>query len=244
MQSDDFNFTKFFLGRGADPAMQATSLLRFLTARASENGLQPVDNAMEAHFVTMIIRSDTDWLHFDFKGHYLPMDTPDYEPVVPDMSHWKDSVTCWVKEPERYTLRRYHKGDLTAAYANLNYGNHYDSRAAAQDWKPIYEDWQPVLAEEITPASFQSLFPAPQLPGEAPTEVPVIPPKALPDNFAIAFGWDPALNRCAVNLPVNEGPGYRSAAGDYRDAASGTVTYVRCFAHPKPGDMYSRHWSE
>lgn len=243
MQSDDFNFTKFFLGRGADPANHTASLLKFLTKRASENGLQPVEHATEAHFVAMVIQSDTDWLHFDAKGHYLPLDSADYEPVVPSMSHWKDSVTCWVKEPERYTLRRYHNGGLSAAYANLNYGNHFDSRAAAHDWRPVYEDWKAVLQDDVDKASFKKLFPAPQLPGDASSTANVVPPEALPNNFVTAFGWDPALNRCAINLLTEEGPGYRSQTGDYRDDASGTVTYIRCFAHPEPGDLYSRHWS-
>ena len=235
----DYNFTKFHIGDQA-PNEARDELTNFLDSRCTANGLIQVDHAAEAHFIFLLILGSNGWLHFSSKGHYLPLNTLDYDPVVPDLSNWRDSVTCWVREPDSYVLRRYRETKLVASYANLNDGNRFDSQAAAEMWVPKYEDWAQVLSPDTAEAQFYQLLPAP-ITDDSPTPTWQSNPADLPANFASLFGWDNQLNKATVNEPVpNGGPGYRSEAGTYEDADYETI--VRCYAHPEPNGQYQRHW--
>ena len=241
MISDDYNFTKFFLG-STNPEDAVSSLLTFLDKRCNENGLEAVDKAEEAHFVFLAVSSKDRWLHFDSKGHYLPLNTTTYIPVVPDLTNWKPSITCWVRRPDSYTLRLYKQEDMRAAYANLNSGNRFESLSAAEDWVPVFEDWKPYLNDRVTEEEFYHTLPMPDS-AEGIRPNPSVKGSDLPELFAYLFGWDKRLNLVATSVPAEDGVGYRSEAGDYYDEESGLRTLVRCYAHPDPRDFYHRHWA-
>ena len=234
----DYHFTKFHVA-DHDQTAALDELLLFVDDRCSRNGLQPVDDANHAHFVMLAILGAPGWIHFSSKGHYLPLNTLDYQPVVPDLSHWRSSVTCWVRGSDSYVLRRYDGGELSAKYANLNSGNRFESQAAAEGWLPVYEDWMDLLTTSSTPDKFYQLLPGP-VTVDSPTPTWQPQPANLPTSFATLFGWNKDLDRATVNHPVKDGPGYRSKAGTYTDGSARSI--VRCYAHPKLPEQYNPHW--
>ena len=242
VSEDEYNFTKFYLG-DTDPEQAAQEALDYVDGRCRENGLEPVQHASEAHFVCLTTQGNAPWLHFDSKGHFLPLSTHHYLPVVPDLSNWKDSVTIWVREPDSFTLRRYHNGTIQAQYANLNSGQRFESMYAAEEWAPVYEDWEDVLPEGTTAQDFYEALPPPTT-LDTPTPIHDLPGAELRERMCKLFAWDERLFGLTVqrNKQLDTGFAYRDRAGDYADTDTGLVTYVRCYRHLEPGDMYARHW--
>lgn len=238
----DFSFTKYFIGDVAQ-GKAVSELLAHIHERSVENGLLPVADSREAHFVLLVATGSERWLHVNSKGHYLPIDTNDYTPIVHELSHWKESISFWAEPQDSYTLRRYVKGKLTAKYANLNAGNRFTTMEAAEEWLPKYEEWSDVLAPGISEAQFYQYLPAP-VNEDMPEPTFSIPASEIPDKLAELFGWDLHLNQVSTDRQTATGPGYRSIAGDFPDEATGIVTYIRCYAHPEPKGQYSRHWKQ
>lgn len=236
----EFKFTKYFIG-DTDHQAAVSDLLSFINKRCRQNGLVPVDSARDAHFVLLVAEGASRWLHFDSKGHYSPLNSLEFTPVITELSSWKPSISCQITPPDGFVLRQYENGELKARYANLNEGNRFENFQSAEDWVPVHEKWEHLLRTGVTSQDFYAALPAPVF-ATAPTPTYYTPNAELPGRLCDLFGWEPLLNTVAVNHPVKEGAGYRSQAGEYLDAASGIRTTIRCWAHPDPKGQYARHW--
>ena len=237
----EYQFVKL-LHDNPDAAAEAAGVLKLLDERCRAGGLQPVADESKSHFTFLLIHSGSRWLHFDSRGHYLPMDSTDYAPVVHELSHHFPVMTVNARGAYSYALRRYRDGKVLAHYANLMDDRPFPNRTSAEQWNPNYDDWADLLAPGTDRSEFYQRLPAPPHPETPPAPFQYDHYELL-DHLALLFGWNGRLNLSSVAMiedgEATRGDDFRSASGDYSDAAHGLTIHVRCYAHPNPGSNYS-----
>lgn len=234
----DFSFLKAYLA-DRTPTECSDQLREWLREQCHEHGLLPVKHEVEAHFTFMLIESDTEWLHFSYTGHFLPLDTEKYQTLTQAVSTQFPVIDYRALDGQTYVLRHFQATKVAARYTANQNG--FDSRAEADPWQPVFAEWQGLLARGITAEDFHRLLPSPHYPG-APVEKKELDYFDLPEHFITLFGWHPDLNYACVEFPQDgpdgRGDFYEPEAGDYTDQERHLRIYIRHYAHPAPGNDY------
>ena len=230
-----FSFVKLYVG-DEPPVEAAKALLTWFGQHCTTHGLLPVSHEDAAQFSLLLIVGESRWLHCDFRGHFLPENGDQYATIVQLLSRNYPTVNYRATDGGPYVLRRFDGEKVTARYAVYGDAGHYESRAAADPWKPVYAAWQGIMALDVQADEFYRLLPAPRYPGA--TESEEIDYFDLPEHFNRIFGWNRELNYACIEFspdgPDGRGDFYEPEAGDYVDKERSLKIYVRHYGPSEP----------